>query len=245
MDDMLAKATDPAALTRADVPRGARSGERSVADARARGADRSHLPVMSSVWFGRGVADDSEYRLCGDVNGKRVLELGIAPTPAQVAPNSVTLAALGAKAIALDARTDRITTLRQRAEEAEVHVECHVGELADLGFVTSASIDLAVAAQTLDEIDDLPRLLRQVHRVLRPESPFVVSLTHPLAAMFDSGQTTPVRRYGSTARSISELFMSFERSNFRLDVLHELVPINGRDIVGPTVLLIRARKQGV
>ena len=45
--------------------------------------------------------------------------------------------------------------------------------------------------------------------------------------------------------SIGELFMSFERSNFRIDVLHELVPIGARDAIGPTVLLLRARKQGV
>jgi ubiquinone/menaquinone biosynthesis C-methylase UbiE len=200
---------------------------------------------MNSVWFGRGVGDDSEYRLCGDVSGKRVLELGVASTSAGVAPNAVTLALLGAKAIALDPRKERIAALRHSAETAEVHVECHVGELPDLGFVTSASIDLVVAAQTLDDIDDLPRLLRQVHRVLRPESPFVVSLTHPLAAMFDKDQPSPVRRYGSAVRSIGELFMSFERSNFRIDVLHELVPVSGRDVIGPTVLLFRARKQGV
>jgi SAM-dependent methyltransferase len=200
---------------------------------------------MSSVWFGRGVADDGEYRLCGDLHGKRALELGIAATPNAITPNSVTMAAAGAKAIAVDPRADRIASLRQKAEAAEVRVECHTGELADLGVVTSASIDLVVAAQTLDDIDDLPRLLRQVHRVLRPEAPFVVSLTHPLAAMFDSGQPAPQRRYGTTARSIGELFMSFERSNFRLDALHELVPVGTRDAIGPTVLLLRARKQGV
>jgi SAM-dependent methyltransferase len=200
---------------------------------------------MNSVWFGRGVADDSEYRLCGDVSGKRVLELGVPSTPPSLPPNSITLASLGAKAIALDPRADRIAALRQRADEAEVRVECHVGELADLGFATSASIDLVVAAQTLDDIDDLPRLLRQVHRVLRPEHHFVVSLTHPVAAMFDGGQTAPQRRYGATTRSIGELFMSFERSNFHIDVLHELAPIGARDPLAPTVLLVRGRKQGV
>jgi SAM-dependent methyltransferase len=200
---------------------------------------------MNSVWFGRGVADDSEFRLCGDVGGKRALELGVPSTPPSVVPNSVTLAQLGAKAIALDPRPDRIAGLRRQADEAEVRVECHVGELADLGFVTSASIDLVIAAQTLDDIDDLPRLLRQVHRVLRPESPFVVSLTHPVAAMFDSGHAEPQRRYGASVRSIGELFTSFERTNLRLDVLHELSPIGQREAPAPTVLLLRARKQGV
>lgn len=200
---------------------------------------------MSSVWFGRGVADDGEFRLCGDVRGKRVIELGVAEVPAQVPPNAVTLAAAGAKAIAIDPSGARIAELRRRADEAEVRVECHQGELADLGFATSGSVDLVVATQTLDDVDDLPRLLRQVHRVLRPEASFVVSLTHPIHAMFDAGNPAPQRRYGTTARSISELFMNLERSNFRLDVVHELFPITARDALVPSVLLVRARKQGV
>lgn len=198
-----------------------------------------------SVWFGRGVADDGEFRLCGNVSGKRTLELGIAPVPSPGPPNAVTLALAGAKSIVVDPSADRIAELRQRAETAEVRVECHQGELADLGFVTSGSVDLVIATQTLDDVDDLPRLLRQVHRVLKPDAGFVVSLTHPVAAMFDSGIEAPQRPYGATVRSIGELFMSFERSNFRLDVVHELPPIASRDAKTPTVLLMRARKQGV
>jgi SAM-dependent methyltransferase len=207
-----------------------------------------HTVTMSSVWFGRGVADDSEYRLCGDVAGKRTIELGVATTPEGISPNAVTLALAGAKSIAIDASADRIAELRSKAEAAEVRVECHVGEGADLGFVTSASVDLVVATQTLDDVDDLPRLLRQVHRVLRPGAAFVVTLTHPVAAMFDAdtdGLTAPMHRYGETVRSISEWFLSFERANFHVDVMHELGPISTRQPTMPVVLLMRARKLGV
>ncbi|MEZ5250070.1 MAG: class I SAM-dependent methyltransferase [Ilumatobacteraceae bacterium] len=141
----------------------------------------------SSVWYGPGVADDGEFRLCGTVAGRRAIELGIAAVPSGTRPNAVTLAAAGAKAIAVDPSAERIAELRQQAESAEVRAECHTGELADLGFVTSAPVDLAVATQTLDDVDDLPRLLRQVHRILKPDATFVVSLTHPVAAMFDAG----------------------------------------------------------
>ncbi len=199
----------------------------------------------SSVWFGTGVADDGEFRLCGNVSGKRTIELGIAPVPAGTLPNAVRLAAAGAKSIAVDPSADRIAGLRREAEQAEVRVECHQGELADLGFATSGSVDLVVATQTLDDVDDLPRLLRQVHRVLRPDASFVVSLTHPVAAMFDHPAEAPRRRYGSTVRSIGELFMSYERSNFHIDVLHEVAPIAARDALVPSVLLLRARKLGV
>jgi SAM-dependent methyltransferase len=199
----------------------------------------------SSVWFGNGVADDGEFRLCGTVTGKRTIELGIGPVPAGAFPNAVILAQVGAKSIAVDPSPERIAELRRMAEQAEVRVECHQGELADLGFATSGSVDLVVATQTLDDVDDLPRLLRQVHRVLKPDASFVLSLTHPVASMFDPGVDAPQRRYGSTVRSLGELFMSFERSNFRIDVLHELAPLGAREALVPSVLLLRARKLGV
>jgi SAM-dependent methyltransferase len=199
-----------------------------------------------SIWYGAHIGDDSEYRLTGDVNGKRVVELGIAPTPASIDPNAITLARAGAKAIVVDPRGDRIQDLRARAESAEVRVECHQGDLPDLGFATSASVDLVVAAHTLDAVDDLPRLMRQVHRVLKPGAGFVVALTHPIAAMFDEGSAEPARRYGTgESRSMSELFMTFERTNFHIDVMHELTPVMQRDAKVPSVLLLRAKKEGV
>lgn len=201
--------------------------------------------MNTNVWFGKGVADDGEFRLCGTVSGKRTIELGIAPVPSSAVANAVALAIAGAKSIVVDPNADRITDVRRQAELAEVRVECHLGELADLGFATSGSVDLVVATQTLDDVDDLPRLLRQVHRVLRPDASFVVSLTHPFAAMFDAGHDAPRRRYGVSARSIGEMFMSFERSNFRIDVIHELTPLAAREALVPTVLLLRARKLGV
>lgn len=198
---------------------------------------------MSNVWYGEQVADDGEFRLVGDVSGKRTIELGVAATPPPVPPNAVTLARNGAKSIAVDPSAERIADLRGRAVEAEVRVECHEGELADLGFATSGSVDLVLAACSLDAVDDLPRLLRQVHRVLRPAAAFVVSLTHPVAAMFDGAVVT--HRYGARSRTMAELFMNFERANFLVDVVHEPMPLHDPAAVAPALLLVRARKQGV
>ena len=113
--------------------------------------------------------------------------------------------------------------VRRRADQLGVRVECHQSELPDLGFAPSASVELVVAAHTIDDVDDIARLLRQVHRVLRPDATFVVALTHPVAAMFDAGAPAPVRKYGSMpSRSLSELFMAFERTNFHIEMMHEL-----------------------
>lgn len=199
--------------------------------------------MAAVVRYGQSVADESELRLCGDVSGKRVIELGIS-TPS----NAVALAAAGARALAVDPSADRIALLRRQAEEAEVIVQCHQSAVADLGFVTSASIDLVLASHTLADLDDLARLLRQIHRVLKPDSPFIMAGPHPIASMLASigGQQVVQHPYGEgLARSISDVFMSLQRTNFRIDVMHELMPLNTRNPMAPAVLVIRARKLGV
>jgi SAM-dependent methyltransferase len=193
---------------------------------------------VSEIWFGDHVPGDGDLRLCGDMSGKRVIELGIAATA-----NSLTAAEAGAKAIAVDPSAEAIAALRAAAERAEVRVECHLGELADLGFATSGSVDLVVAAHTLDAVDDLPRLLRQVHRVLKPGAPFVIATTHPVARMFaDDG--TLAAAYGAHRSSFGELYLSLDRTNFHLDAIHELNDRRTRTATFPAVLVVRARKQG-
>ncbi|MCB0979347.1 MAG: class I SAM-dependent methyltransferase [Acidimicrobiaceae bacterium] len=194
-----------------------------------------------SIWYGPHVADDSELRLCGDMAGKRVIELGINGAST---PNSIVMAQAGAKAIALHPDAQAIADLRAAAERAEVRVECHEGDLADLGFATSASVDLVLAIHTLAAVDDVPRLLRQVHRVLKPGAPFVVAMIHPVAAMFGS-ETHPRYAYGAATATFADLYMMFERSNFHLDQIHELNDRRVREPLTPSVLVLRARKQGV
>ena len=198
---------------------------------------------MAVVRYGTSVADDAELRLCGDVNGKRVLELGVS-TPS----NAVVLAAAGARALAVDPSGDRIVQVRKEAESAEVTVQCHQVEVADLGVVASASLDLVVASHSLDQVDDLARLLRQVHRILKSDATFIMAGTHPIAAMLASvaGQQVVQHPYGSgSVRSIGEWFMAMQRTNFRIDVVHELQANNVRNAMTPAVLVLRARKLGV
>lgn len=198
---------------------------------------------MAVVRYGSLIADDAELRLCGDVSGKRVVELGIS-NPS----NAVVLAAAGARALAVDPSAERIAQLRLEAAAAEVTVQCHQAEIADLGVVASASIDLLIASQSLDKVDDLARLLRQVHRVLKSDATFIVAGTHPIAAMLATvaGQQVVQNAYGSgTVRSIGEWFMAMQRTNFRIDVIHELQANNIRNATTPAMLVLRARKLGV
>ena len=185
--------------------------------------------------YGAGVPGDDELRLCGDVSGgRRALELGVSD-----GFNALAFAHAGAKALAVDRDPNRIAELRDLATAEDVRVECHVGELADLGFATSGSVEVVVADHTLDEVDDLGRLLRQVHRVLKPSHPFVLAVDHPFASV---GTGPDVRAYGTASRTMSEWFTHLSRANFRIDVIHELGV--GPSSPVPTTLVVRARKEG-
>ena len=115
-----------------------------------------------------------------------------------------------------------------------------------------ASCEAGAAAMSVPSlrhltVDDLPRVLRQVHRVLKPDAVFVIAALHPVYAMFGdrSQPTTATAAYGATGHTFSELYMAIERSNFHLDTMHELKDSRARDPLSPTVLVLRTRKQGV
>lgn len=188
--------------------------------------------MAANITYGSGIAGEAELRLCGDVSGaKRSVELGVSEWF-----NSVEFAKAGAKSIAVDPDPERISELRQRADAADVTVQCLQADLADLGEIASASCEVVVAAQTILDVDDLGRLLRQVHRVLKPSMPFVIAMPHPFASVTDA------KPYGTAGRTIGDWFTALERSNFRVDQVKELG-------VGPThpvpsTLVLRSRKEG-
>lgn len=188
--------------------------------------------VVANITYGSGVPGEAELRLCGDVgDARRIVELGVSDWF-----NSIPVARTGARAIAVDPRPERIAELRRRAEDAEVTVQCLETDLPDLGEITSATCSAVVAVHTLGEVDDLGRLLRQVHRILELSMPFVISVPHPFASV------RPDRHYGVGERSISEWFTALSRANFRVDQIVELGIGNAGPT--PTTLVLRGRKEG-
>ena len=182
---------------------------------------------------------DDELRICGDIgDGKRALELGVSREQ-----NALAFAAAGARSIAVDPDPGRIDALRSAAAAAEVTVQGITAELADLGQISSASIDLVVANHTLVEVDDLGRVLRQVHRVMRSGRPFVISVPHPFAGVYTTDELgSKVHPYGTVGRTIGDWFINLIRANFRVDQILELGVSEISPV--PTTLIIRAAKEG-
>jgi SAM-dependent methyltransferase len=205
-------------------------------------------PIPTTVAFGADLPADDDLRLCGDVTGKRVLDLGCG-----AGENAVVLAGRGAHA-------------------AEVRVEWHQCDASDLAFLRADSIDLALATGLIGEVDDLDRLLRQVHRVLRPGAPFVFSFDHPVALCLGRDEVAPgalplgarelrrswfdgspceIARDGERIRviprTIAAVFASLHRAGYRTELLLEPEPVRTEDPgpALPSAVVWRARKEGI
>ena len=208
--------------------------------------------------YGPDIPTEAELKLLGNLEGKRVLELGGG------AQTAITFAKQGAHAIAVDSSPDRLAALRRKADEEEVKIELHESDLADIAFVRADSIDLVFSSYAFDDVDDLNRVFRQVHRVLRQDCPLVFSVSHPAYAMIDDSAEDPLlvrRSYFERSadgerphRTISELFTGLIRSNFRVDMILEPGPASAgprsrewRETFKyvPRTLIVRARKEGL
>jgi len=177
----------------------------------------------------------------------------------------------GAKVIVVDPSADRLAVAREASDAAEQRVEFHHGDPAELPFIRGERIDLAIAIHSLAEVDDLGRVFRQVHRVLRSESPLLVSLPHPLAivASLESSPTPQMTRTSFDPgpadwatdedsgkvipHRIADVFTTLSRSNFRVDTLWEPLSLETYATWHwsplaewvPMCFVIRGKKEGI
>ena len=221
---------------------------------------------LDVVHYGPDIPTEAQLRLLGPLEGKRVLELGCGGGPASVA-----MAKQGARVIAVDDSSEQIAHARRLCEREDVKIELHLGDLAELAFVRADGIDVALSVYALGGVEDLNRVFRQVHRVLKPEAAFVISIPHPTYLAVSAGVQPPVfrRSYfdrtpigwqsGHTAGldvpyTMGDLFTSLSRANFRVDTLLEPEPVAATSRSRhwtetmrwvPPTLILRARKQGI
>jgi ubiquinone/menaquinone biosynthesis C-methylase UbiE len=110
--------------------------------------------------------------LLGDVNGKRVLEVGCGTGPV-----TEWLVGHGAKVVACDVSAAMLEIARSRVgDSAELH---HHDLASPLTFLENASVDLVVASLVFHYLRDWVLPLRELHRVLRPTGSIVMSIHHP------------------------------------------------------------------
>jgi SAM-dependent methyltransferase len=225
-----------------------------------------------TVVYGPDIADESSLRLLGQVEGRRILELGVGS-----GRNAVALARQGAKVIAVDPDPARLDAARALADQHETRVEFHQADLADVAFVRADTIDLVLSVHALTGVDDADRVFRQAHRVLRTETPLVLSVPHPAIALVADGSaegsaggalrvtrswfdTSALRQsagpagVGTRPMTYAGLTGGLFRAGFRVEVVLEPEPTPGMArspwwheamALLPATLVVRARKLGL
>ena len=226
---------------------------------------RSRLPI-DVAHYGPDIPTEAEFRLLGDLKGRRVLELGCGG-----AQCSIAFAKQGASAIGVDFSAEQLAHARRLADAEGVKVELRLGDLADLAFLRSDSVDLVFSAYALGYVEDLGRVFRQVHRVLRVGAPLVLSLQHPVYGLIDDDAEQPLlvrrsyfdkspisRRRGASElteyhHTFADLFLGLARASYRVDAIIEPEPVtNGPRSADwreafryvPRTIIIKARKEG-
>jgi SAM-dependent methyltransferase len=230
-------------------------------------ARRGASAETETVTYGPDMPTEADLRLCGDVKGKRVLDLGCG-----AGENAIAFSKQGAHVIAIDRSLAQLSLARKQADATEVRVEWHDSDAADLAFLRADSIDLAFASGVLGEIEDIDRVFRQVHRVLRPGASFVFSFDHPMTlavgrehdapgalplgslevrrSYFDKAPVEVIRddeRILVFPRTIADVFTALHRAGYRVDGFFEPEPVRTAD-PGPDIpngVVVRARKEGV
>lgn len=204
------------------------------------GTSGQQRPV-DHVELGPGDVSGLDRKLLGELDGLRVLELG-----SGAGHSAIALASAGARVVGVDPDAAQVVHARAAVEQNEVHVELHHSDFAELAFLRADSFDLVLSIHALAATSDLARVFRQVHRVLKADKPFVITLPHPASLMVDNDAgyfDTSVSGSGhhlTHNHTVSSVFTSLTRSNYRVDTLLE--PHD--DGPTPASMIFRARKLG-
>jgi len=225
----------------------------------------SRLPT-DVAQYGPDIPTEGDLRLVGDVRGKRVLDLGCGG-----AQSSIAFAKQGASVTGVDFSAEQLAYARDLSEQENVRVELRHGDLADLAFLRSDSVDVVFSAYAFGFVEDLGRVFRQVHRVLKVGAPLVFSLEHPAYALIDDDAEQPllVRRsyFDATPmvrtrsgveltlwhHTFADLCMGLIHASYRLEAILEPEPrVNGprsaqwREAFRyvPRTIIFKARKEG-
>lgn len=208
--------------------------------------DEKKISTDELVYAPRSPGED-ELRLIGDVSDLHVIVLGCGG-----GQDCIVLAKQGAQVIGIDLSDKQIEYGRRLAEREDVLVTLIQGNVEDLGKVEDQTQDLALSIHALNYVERADLAVAEAFRVLKPGSPFVISLHHPFdACLEDSPPYAVVKGYWeaeqdwewkfaepkvsarlrSWYRPVSEWFSLLTDAGFRVERMLELPPTEEEESV--------------
>jgi ubiquinone/menaquinone biosynthesis C-methylase UbiE len=157
----------------------------SVRESWDRAADGYDAAQSSGLDFYRyDFFGPAQVAMCGDVRGMRLLDVGCGS-----GYFAREMATRGARVTGVDISARMIGHAARHAAEAGLEIEHRVGDATQIAAQFAAgTFDMATSCLALQDMPDVPAVLRGVHAVLRPGARFVASITHPCT-------DTPFRRW--------------------------------------------------
>ncbi|HTZ41841.1 MAG TPA: class I SAM-dependent methyltransferase [Candidatus Omnitrophota bacterium] len=117
--------------------------------------------------------------LLGDVNGKRVIEVG-----SGAGQNSIVLSQHGSISTAFDISKEQLDYGKKLAEKVRVKVDFIRGDFQEIEkYFHPDSFEIAFSAYALQyckTLDSMNKTFQQIYRILTPEGIFIFSLDHPV-----------------------------------------------------------------
>jgi SAM-dependent methyltransferase len=130
------------------------------------------------VWCPEGLRE-ADVHLLGDVRGARILEIGCG-----AAACSRWLAAGGAEVVATDLSGGMLRQAAAGAARSGIEVPLVQADATALPFGADSFDIVCTAFGAVPFVADSGRVMREVHRVLRPGGRWAFSITHPMRWVF-------------------------------------------------------------
>lgn len=126
------------------------------------------------VDYGPNCPTEDDLNLLGDVQGKKIIELGCGGGQCSIA-----LAKKGAICAGIDLSDEQIKYAKNLARENDVKVNFMQGDVENLSMLDDKRFDIAFSAYAFDWVQNLDEVFKEAFRILNEAGIFVFSMDHP------------------------------------------------------------------
>lgn len=119
--------------------------------------------------------NDDDLKLIGDVENKKVLEIGCGGANCGIA-----LAKKGALVTCTDISAGQLEFAKRNAEKEKVNISFAETRMEDLSFLKDKEFDKVVSICAIMYVKDIDKVFKEVHRVLKPGGSFIFSTNDPV-----------------------------------------------------------------